>query len=157
MAKSLCTSAIIADLYVGLTYLCGMLGLSSGAVQLRFSEALCVLPAFTVHGIGGLFIGCLLSNLLVGGVVLDVIFGSLATLLGAVGTYLIGKRNPVLAVIPPIIANTAIIPFVLSYAYGAEESIWFLFLTVGIGEVLSAGVLGYVVWRSADRMRHIFK
>ncbi len=156
---ALCVSvtAIISALYVVLTLLSASLGLSSMVVQFRLSEALCVLSAFTPYGIIGLFLGCLISNLLVGGLVFDVIFGSFATLLGAIGTYLIGKKNPILAVIPPVFFNTLIIPFVLVYAYGAEQSLWFLFFSVGMGELLSAGVLGCFVYRCAERVRYIFK
>ena len=79
-------AAAIAALYFVLTWLASMLGLSSGAIQVRFSEALTILPFFTPAAIPGLFIGCLLSNFLTGAVVWDVVFGSIATLIGAVGT-----------------------------------------------------------------------
>ena len=141
-ARELTLSAVIAALYVCLTFVSGMFGLSSGVIQLRLSEAMCILPAFTAAAVPGLFVGCVISNLLAGGVVIDVVFGSIATLIGAVGTRLIGKKHPILALIPPILANTVIIPFVLRYAYGAPDALIFMFFTVGLGEVLSCGVLG---------------
>lgn len=148
-ATYVANAAIIAALYIVLTYLASMLGLSSGAIQVRFSEALTILPAFTPAAIPGLFVGCLISNVLAGGVIWDVIFGSLATLLGAVGTWLLRgkliKGKPFLAPIPPILANTIIVPFVIRYAYGAPDAIPFLMLTVGIGEVISCGVLGTIL------------
>ncbi len=134
-------AAVIAALYVVLTMIANAMGLANYAIQVRFSEALTILPFFTPAAIPGLFAGCLLSNLLTGGIVLDVIFGSLATLLGAVGTYLL-RRSKWLAPIPPIAANTLIIPFVLSYAYHFEGSIPYFMITVGIGEVISCGILG---------------
>lgn len=144
--KKLTVASLIATLYVMLTLLARLFGLDSGVIQIRFSEALCILPIFTPAAIPGLFVGCLLSNILAGAVVWDVIFGSLATLLAAIGTRLL-KGNRFLAVIPPILANTLIIPFVLSFAYGAEGTIPYFMLTVGIGEILSCGILGLFLYR----------
>ncbi len=137
-------AAVIAALYVVLTMIANSMGLANYAIQVRFSEALTILPFFTPAAIPGLFVGCLLSNLLTGSAVLDVIFGSLATLLGALGTYLL-KRNKWLAPIPPIVANTLVIPFVLSYVYRFEGSIPYFMLTVGIGELISCGILGMLL------------
>lgn len=149
--------ALIAALYVALTYLAAMLGLSGGVIQLRLSEALCVLPAIVpaVYAPGtvlGLFIGCILANTLTGAVVWDIVFGSLATLLSALGTWLLARLPRIgtaLAWVPPTIANTVIVPFVLQYAYGVPDALWFLFLTVGMGELLSCGVLGTLLIRFA--------
>lgn len=134
-------AALIAALYVTLTFAASSFGLSSGAIQLRLSEALTILPFFTPSAIPGLFIGCIIANLLTGCALWDVIFGSIATLLGAIFTYLL-RKHKFLAPIPPIIANTAIVPFVIAYVYGSEHSIPFLMISVGIGEILSCGVLG---------------
>ena len=149
--------ALIAALYVALTYLAAMLGLSSGAIQIRFSEALTVLPAIVPAilapgTVAGLFIGCILANTLTGALIWDIVFGSIATLLGAIGTWLLrraGKVGVALAWLPPTLANTLIVPFVLQRVYGVEDALWFLFLTVGIGELLSCGVLGYLLIRFA--------
>ncbi len=149
--KKITLAATIASLYVVLTGIAKLFGLDSGVIQVRFSEALCILPCFTPAAIPGLFIGCLLSNILSGGVIWDVIFGSLATLLGAVGTRLL-KKNCFLAVLPPIFANTLIIPFVLSYAYGIPGSIPYFMLTVGIGEVISCGILGLCLFSSVKKV-----
>lgn len=150
-------AAIIAALYVVLTYLASMLGLSNGAIQIRFSEALTILPYFTPAAIPGLFIGCIIANILSGAVVWDVVFGSLATLMGAVFTYLLRKKSKWLAPLPPILSNTVIVPFVLTYAYGVPDGLAFLMLTVGIGEVISCGVLGMLLLRCLEKHRnHIF-
>lgn len=140
-SKNLTQAATIAALYVILTGIAQLFSLSSGVIQVRFSEALCILPCFTPAAVPGLFIGCLLSNILSGGVIWDVIFGSLATLIGAVGTRYL-RRNRFLAVLPPILANTLIVPFVLSYAYAIPGSIPYFMLTVGAGEIISCGILG---------------
>ncbi len=135
----LCRAAIIAALYIVLTYLSTALGLASGPIQLRLSEALCVLPAFTVSAVPGLFVGCLVSNILTGNV-LDVIFGSLSTLLGAYGSYFLGKtRQKWLVPLPPIVSNTVIIPLI--YSFGGE-SFWLLALGTFLCELISVGALG---------------
>ena len=143
----LCTAAIIAALYVVLTGVSAMFNLSSGVIQLRLSEALTILPIFTPAAIPGLFFGCALSNFLYGALPLDVLFGSIATLIGAFGTYYIGRVSKYLAPIPPIIANTVIVPLVLKYVYCLSGGIPFFALTVFIGEVLSCGVLGLLLMR----------
>ena len=147
--------AVIATLYILLSLLARMLGLDSGVIQIRFSEALCILPCFFPCAIWGLFAGCLLYNILAGAVIWDVVFGSLATLIGAVFTYLLRKK-PLLAVMPPILSNTLIIPFVLSYAYHAEGAVWYFMLTVGIGEVISCGVLGLSLYTALSKHKRLW-
>jgi len=146
-------AAVIAALYVVLTYVANLLGLANGAIQVRFSEALTILPYFTPVAIPGLFVGCLLSNLLTGCAFWDIVFGSIATLLGALGTYALRKFKW-LAPIPPIVANTLIVPFVLSYVYGVPDSIPYLMLTVGIGEVISCYVLGMILLFALSKYRN---
>lgn len=146
-------AALIAALYVALTQVAALLGLSSGVIQIRFSEALTILPYFTSAAIPGLFVGCVLANFTTGAILWDVVFGSLATLLGAVVTYLLRKRSKWLAPIPPILSNTLIVPFVLTYAYGVPDGIPFLMLTVGVGEVLSCGVLGLALLKALEKYR----
>ena len=147
-------SAMIAALYVVLTYVSALLGLSGqGAIQVRFSETLCILPYFTGAAVPGLTLGCLLANILTGAHVLDIIFGTLATLLGACGTHLLRKWR-YLAPLPPIFFNTLIVPFVIRYAYFSQEfALPYLFLTVGIGEVISVGVLGLLLQFLLEKYR----
>ena len=133
--------ALIAALYAVLTYLINYFGLSNGAIQVRISEALTILPVFTPAAVPGLFIGCLLSNLLIGAPIWDIVFGSFASLLGAVLTYWL-RRHEKWAAVPPILSNTLIIPFVLKWAYGVPEGLAYLFLTVGLGEIISCGLFG---------------
>ncbi|MCM1190263.1 MAG: QueT transporter family protein [bacterium] len=144
-------AAVIAALYVVLTLLANMLGLANYAVQVRFSEALTVLPFFTPAAIPGLCIGCLLSNILTGCALPDIIFGTAATLLGAVFTRRL-RRFKWLAPVPPIVANTVIVPFILLYAYGIKP-LWLSFLTVGAGEILSCGVLGMLLLGVLNKYR----
>lgn len=147
-------AAIIAALYVVLTMIANTMGLANYAIQVRFSESLCILPFFTIAAIPGLAVGCFISNMLTGAMVWDVIFGTLATLLGAIGTYAL-RRHKVIMLFPPVIANAVIVPFVLRYGYGitwmfhdVEWSIPYFALTVGIGEVISVCGLGSVLFRA---------
>ena len=126
-------AGIIAALYTVLTVFVGAFGLSNGVIQLRLSEALCVLPIFTPAAIPGLTIGCLISNLVTGCLWQDVIFGTLATLIGACGARAL-RKLPLLAPLPTVLANTLIVPFVLAYAYGFEGGVWYFMITVGIGK-----------------------
>ncbi|MBQ1395226.1 MAG: QueT transporter family protein [Lachnospiraceae bacterium] len=137
-------AAMIAALYVVLTMV--FAPFSFREIQVRVSEALTILPAFTPAAVPGLFIGCLLANLLGGAAVPDVIFGSLATLIGAFFTWKLRNKHPFLAPVPPILSNMLIIPFVLRYAYGVPMAIPLMMLTVGFGEVLSCGVLGMLLY-----------
>jgi uncharacterized membrane protein len=157
--KELTFGSIIAALYVVLTWVAQLFGLASGAIQVRLSEALTILPVFTAAAVPGLTVGCVLANLLTGCAAWDVVFGSVATLLGAIGTRLL-KKKPLLAWIPPVVSNAVIVPIVLMKVYGVEElevfgrtfsgnAIWpILVVTVGIGEIISCGVLGLLLWRS---------
>ena len=147
-------AAVIAAIYVVLTVFISAFNLASGAIQVRISEALTILPVFTPAAIPGLAIGCLLSNLITGCMPMDVIFGSLATLLGALGTYALRKKKW-LAPIPPIVANTLIVPFILAFVYGAEGSIPYFMVTVGIGEVISCYILGSILLNALNKYRTI--
>lgn len=147
-------AAMIAALYVVLTLLISAFQLASGAIQVRISEALTVLPAFTPAAVPGLFLGCLISNLITGALPMDVLFGSLASLLGAFGTYLLRKYKWAVA-IPPILSNTLIVPLVLAYVYDLPEGIPYLMLTVGVGEIISCGILGMLLYRTLAKYRNI--
>jgi len=141
-------AAAIAAVYVVLTVM--FLPIGFGPVQFRISEALCILPYFTPAAVPGVFMGCFLSNLLCGAAPLDVVFGSLATLIGAVGSYAL-RRQKWLVCVPPIVSNTIIIPWVLRYAYGSVDLIPFAMVTVGIGEILAIGVLGNLLLVTLER------
>lgn len=153
-ALYLTQAAMIAALYVVLTMIANAFGLASGSIQVRFSEALTVLPFLTPAAVPGLFIGCLAANLATGAMLPDIIFGSLATLLGAVGTFFLGRAAAKhsakkmlfawLSPLPPIVANALIIPPVLKYAYGIIP-MWFSAVTVTIGEIISCGLFGIIL------------
>ncbi len=146
-ARKVAFGGLIAALYVALTYIANLFGLASGAIQVRVSEALTILPVFTPAAIPGLTVGCIIANIVTGCLPWDVVFGSLATLIGAIGTRLL-RKNPYIAWIPPVVSNMAIVPIVLQKVYGVPDSWWYLVLTVGAGEVISCGVLGLLLYHS---------
>ena len=151
---SIARGGIIAALYVALTYASFLFGLSSGAIQLRLSEMLTILPAFLPEAIPGLYIGCIIANLLTGGSIYDILLGSLATLIGAIGARMLRKTHPLLIATPTVIANALIVPLVIILSAGGEEtfaSFPYFALTVGIGEFLSAGLLGWLAHRAIEK------
>ena len=144
-------AAMIAAIYVVLTYI--FAPFSFGEVQVRISEALTILPIFTPAAIPGLFAGCLIGNILGGAILPDIVFGSIATLIGAVFTRMLRNKSKYLAPLPPVVANTIIVPFVLKYAYAVPLPIPFMMLTVGIGEVISCTVLGLIVYGALKKYK----
>ena len=147
---------VIAALYIAITVIEDLtVGMTKDVIQVRISEALTVLPYFTPAAIPGLFIGCLVSNYIIlpktysimsvatyNAYTYDVIFGSLATLVGAIGTYAIRKYK-FLAPLPPIVVNMFAVPLLFTYAYRFEDgSFWYYVATIGIGEAIACGVLG---------------
>lgn len=143
--------ALIAALYAVLCYLTSFIPTIGGVFQFRISEALTILPYFTASAVPGLTIGCLISNLIMGAGIYDVVFGTLATLIGAVGTWLLRKRSKWLAPLPPILANTIIMPFVIAWVSGTSEAIPFFVLSVGLGEIVCCGVFGMLLLAALER------
>jgi len=146
-------AAMIAAIYVVLTYI--FAPFSFGDVQVRVAEALTILPIFTPAAIPGLFVGCLIGNILGGAILPDIIFGSLATLIGAVFTYLLRKKSQFLCVLPPIISNTVIVPLILKFAYGMNLPIALLMFTIAIGEIISCGMLGLILYYALRKYRKV--
>ena len=146
-------AAMIAAIYVVLTYV--FAPFSFREVQVRIAEALTILPLFSPAAIPGLFIGCLIGNILGGAILPDIIFGSFATLIGAIFTRKIGSTNPFLAPLPPIAANTVVVPLVLRYGYSIILPVPLMMLTVGIGEILSCGALGMILYFALKKYKNI--
>ena len=158
---SIVQAAMIAALYIVLTALAAGFDLASGAIQVRFSEVLTILPFFTPAAIPGLWIGCLTANLMTGAIIWDIVFGSIATLIGAVGTYLL-RKHKFACTLPPVIANMVIVPWVLRYGYGfktvyngVDWSIPFNVVTVGIGEIISVCILGSLLLKVLNKYRNV--
>ena len=155
-------AALIAAIYVILTYVFS--GISFGQFQIRIAEALCVLPYFTPAAIPGLFVGCLIGNILGGAMPADVIFGSLATLAAALVTRGISLRNTSsegakrckwLLPLPAIIINSAVIPLVLRFTYGIDLPIIFLILLIFAGELVSCGIIGIPFFMLMNKYRNV--
>lgn len=152
----ICYGAIIAALYVVLTWLSAVFKLDSGVIQFRLSEALCILAVFTPAAIPGMTIGCFLSNLIFTGNPADMIFGTLATLIGVFGVYLL-RKLPYIAPMPYVLSNAIIVPLVLQYAYDVPEAYWFLFATVGLGELvcgLGGGIVLYLTFKRVKLFKY---
>ena len=137
---SITQGALIAALYVVLTM--AFAPISFGPMQLRIAEALTILPLFTAAAVPGLFAGCILANILGGGVIWDIIFGSLATLIGAWFGYKL-RENRWLVPLPAVVSNTLIIPFVLRYGYGvADIPLPLMMVYIAAGEIAGCYILG---------------
>ena len=149
--REIAFGGLIAALYVVLTFVAQAFGLASGAIQVRFSEALCLLPCLTPAAVPGLTLGCVLANLLTGCAPWDVVFGSLATLLGAVGTRMM-KNQPLLSWIPPVLSNTMIVPIVLMKVYGVDNAWPLLTFQIFAGEMISVCVLGLLLYKAVKPM-----
>jgi uncharacterized membrane protein len=148
----LCQAAMIAALYVVMTWLAAVFGLASSAIQCRLGEALCILPLFLPAAVPGLGVGCFVADLLFSPAPPDLIFGTLATVLGAIGCRLIGRvwkgdslGKWIVGTMPNVLSNTIIVPLVLRYAYGLEDALWLLAAQVGIGELIAGTVLGVLL------------
>ena len=146
-------SALIAAVYVALVLF--FKPISFGAIQFRIAEALCILPFFSLSAVPGLALGCLLGNFFSGAAMPDVLFGTLATLLAAILSYKLRDINKWLVCLPPILANAIIVPCVLQYAYGVPDGYFFLFATVGIGEILAVGVLGNILLLALEGRKEV--
>lgn len=146
--------AAIAALYVVLTLI--FAPISFGAVQVRIAEILTILPLFTPAAIPGLFVGCILGNMIGGAIVWDIVFGSIATLLGAIFGYML-RKNRWLVPIPAVIANSVIVPLVLRYGYGIDTPIWLLVIYIFIGEVIGCYILGEVLATVLLRYPKLFR
>ena len=144
----LATAGVIAALYAVLAYFASIFGIAYGPIQCRFSEALCVLPFLFPAATPGLFVGCLVANLLSPYGALDIIFGSLATLLAAVWTQ--HTHHKWLAPLPPVLCNAVIVGAVISFQEtgftGAFAGAFaYNAVTVGVGEAIACYVLGGVL------------
>ena len=144
----LATAGVIAALYAVLANFASIFGIAYGPIQCRFSEALCVLPFLFPAATPGLFVGCLVANLLSPYGALDIIFGSLATLLAAVWTQ--HTHHKWLAPLPPVLCNAVIVGAVISFQEtgftGAFAGAFaYNAVTVGVGEAIACYVLGGVL------------
>lgn len=163
MTLRITVSAIVAAAYAALTV--ALAPISYGAVQFRVSEALTVLPFFMPCTVWGLWAGCILANLYTGSV-LDIVFGSLATLLAALLTAWFGKqgnsvKNRLLGCLMPVVFNAVIVGAVLTWGYRIQElptplqSYGFNALTVGLGEAAVLYLIGYTLLRQLPKIKSV--
>lgn len=136
--------AVIAGLYVLLTFI--FEDFSFHEIQVRVSEALTIMTLFTFAAGPGLFAGCLISNILHSAPLIDILLGSFVTLAAAFLTSRVSKSRPWLGPVPPIVANALVVPIILRHGYGAATPYIQMMLTVGLGELISCGVLGLLLY-----------
>lgn len=147
--KKITFSATISAIYFLLCFV--EQEFASGAIQCRLAEALCLLPLFLPESILGITIGCFLFNL-TSGVIYDIIFGTLITFIACIMTFLIGKiikidfLRIILGSLPHILLNGFLIPLILIYGLSSNESYWFLFLTISIGETIAVLIFGSILY-----------
>ncbi len=128
--------------------------ISSGLVQCRVSEAMSILPYFTFSAVPGLFIGCVLANLLTGMAAYDIIFGSLATLTAAYITYLMRNRvSKYLAPLPSVVVNALVVGWLLTYVYQVGVPYWDAVGYVAIGQAIACFALGLPLMKLLERFR----
>lgn len=150
--KRLCRAGIIAALYVALTY--AFMPFAFGPFQVRPAEALCILPLFFPEAIPALYVGCMLSNLASPYLVYDVLIGSLATLLAAFSSYLVGRKlktdlaKLLVGGIFPVLFNALIIPAVIVFLCGGAEGysgVWVAYFTFAASLALTETVWVYAL------------
>ena len=164
--KRLCRAGLIAALYVALIYAFSPFAFGLGLIQIRPAEALCILPLFFPEAVGALYVGCMLSNLMSPFFVYDVFIGSLATLLGAIGSYLVGRfikkdgLKIVLGGVFPVLCNAFIIPVIIVFLCGGAEGFaspaiayWSYFASLFITETLWIYGLGTPVYYTIKRLQ----
>ena len=151
--KYLAEAAVIAAIYALLTIV--LAPISYGAVQVRISEALTVLPFFTPAAVPGLFVGCIAANIMSPYGLADLIFGSAASLIGAIGSYLLRKK-PLLVPLAPVISNGIIVGAMLYYVYEVPLTLIVQMLYVALGEVVACYAIGYPLMKYLNKYKRIF-
>ncbi len=152
--RDLTFAAIVGAIYVVLGCFGNTFHLTFGVVQCRFSEALTVLPFLCPVTVWGLFIGCLITNILSPYGLLDMIFGPLATLAAALLTA--RCRNKWIAPLPPVVCNALIIGALIAFQEvgmgGAFPAVFaYNALTVGLGQVLACCGLGMLLLSAVEQ------
>ena len=156
--RQLALAAVVAAVYTVLSYFGNIFGLTYGPIQCRFAEALTVLPFLFPATVPGLFVGCLLTNLISTVGPLDIVLGSLATLLAAAWTARMPNRW--LAPLPPVICNGVIIGAMIAwYEVGFTSRFWALFafngVTVAVGELVACYILVSIMLSVLPRIPYV--
>lgn len=149
--RFLVQASLIAAIYTALCLILHPISFGFAGIELRVSEALTLMPVIMPAAVPGLFIGCLLANLLGGATMLDVVFGSLTTLVAAVLTRKCRNR-PVLAAFWPVILNAVVIGALLRYAYGVAMPLWLCMVSIGAGQAVACYALGLPMMRMMRRL-----
>ena len=147
--KTLTRAAVIAALYAALTLL--LAPISYGAMQVRVSEGLTLLPMLFPEAAPALFVGCLLANLLGGSALPDIVLGSLTTLVAALLTRRL-RGNRLLAALPPVVLNGLVVGALVHLLYTPEIPMALCMLYVAVGEAIACYVVGFLVLAAVKRV-----
>ena len=149
--RFLLRAGLIAAAYTALCLIFQPISFGFAGVQLRVSEALTLLPLLTSAAVPGLFVGCFLSNLLGGAMMIDVVVGSLTTLAAALCTRAL-KDRPVLAALPPVLFNAVIVGWILCCVYAVGMPLWLCMLSVGLGQLAACYGIGLPLMKMMKRI-----
>ncbi|MBE7054288.1 MAG: QueT transporter family protein [Ruminococcaceae bacterium] len=151
-------ASLIAAIYVIITGLFAPISFGHGIFQLRISEALTVLPIYTSAAIPGLFVGCMMSNLIFGGLgIIDLIFGSLATLIASYLTYKLKNKGKIIALIPPVVVNALIVGTYLKILLFKDVNV---LVTIGytfLGQLGACYIIGMMFSMALDKYKDKLK
>ena len=149
--RFLLRASLIAAVYTALCLLFQPISFGFAGVQLRVSEALTLLPMLTTAAVPGLFVGCLLSNLLGGAMMIDVVVGSLTTLAAALCTRKL-RNHPLWAAVPPVLFNALTVGCIIHYVYGVNMPLWLCMLSVGLGQLAACYGIGLPLMKMMTRI-----
>lgn len=150
--KHITQSAAICAVYIALSWIFAPISFGHNLFQMRISEVMTVLPLYTPAAIPGLFLGCALSNMLIGGLgIIDLVFGSLATLSAAVCTYLMRRKPKSISLLPPVIINAVVVGAYLNYLISPEINILINMGWVLLGQAVSCYGLGLPLCKILDK------
>lgn len=150
-------AALVGSIYAAITI--ALAPISYGQLQVRVSESLTLLPFFSSYSVWGLFAGCIIANIFGGAGIIDVVFGSLATLVAAWLTYYIGKSNlkykRLLAPMPPVVINAVVVGLILKITLNLPLVISMLW--VGLGEFISCYVIGLMLLSVVEKNKKLME
>jgi len=149
--RFLIQASLIAAIYTALCLILHPISFGFGGVELRVSEALTLLPVLTPAAVPGLFVGCLLANLLGGATILDIVFGSLTTLAAALLTRKL-RKWPTWAAVPPVLFNAVVVGALLKYAYGVALPLYICMLSIGLGQAVACFGIGLPMMKMMCRI-----
>lgn len=149
--RYLTQAGLVAAIYTALCLVFQPISFGFSGVEMRISEALSLLPVVMPAAVPGLFVGCLLANILGGATILDIVFGSLTTLAAAILTRKL-RRKFCFAALPPVVLNAVVVGTLLRYAYGLQLPLLICMGSIALGQAAACYGLGAVVLRAMEKL-----